>query len=213
MTNTMPLADFPKTGRVRVGRDAFEHHHRRSLKQRPVSQVTVARDPTDIRSAPKHIPWRRSKNLGKGICGVHHVPTGAVQDAFGLAGRTRGVKYKKGVFGIHPTGLGSRCGLVPEPIPIPTLNVRKRSQRLGWVKTPLNQDLAHRMILLGLQEVQGFFDHGPAGQVPGAATDFFRTYHHSRPRIRDPVGQTAGRKAPKDHRMHRTQPGTGQHRP
>ena len=213
MGDPVPFANFPKARRVRIRRNSFVHHHGRPLKERTVGQVTVARNPADIGRTPEHIPGLGSKNLRKRIGRVHHVPSGAVQHAFGFAGGTRRIKNKQGILGIHPTRFGPGQGGLPQVFPAQPFRGSVRGSALLGRQSALDQNGGHRVLLPLVKQGQRLNDHGTTRQSLGPTTDLFRANHPSRAGIGDTIRQTAGRKAPKNNGMHRPQAGAGQDGP
>ncbi len=94
--------DVPIPARVGVGRDRFEHDRGDPVRQRPIDDVAVARDPTDVGRAEVDIIRADVEHVLECGCGVGEVTRRRVNQALGLSGRARGVEDEQRVFGGHP---------------------------------------------------------------------------------------------------------------
>src|SRR5271157_5478765 len=86
-----PLGDAPGPPRVGVSRHALVNNTGRRQSQRPVDDVGVARDPTNVRHAPVHVLWMYVLDILGGPGHVSEVPAYAVLGGLGLARRAAGV--------------------------------------------------------------------------------------------------------------------------
>ncbi len=77
---------LPPAARIRVGRDPLEHEGRGPVGQRPVDDVGMARDPSDIGAAPEDVLIVVVKDVLEGVRRVDHVPARGVQHPLGLSG-------------------------------------------------------------------------------------------------------------------------------
>jgi hypothetical protein len=78
------------------------HHRRRPVGQRPVDDVAVPGDPTNVSAAPVQIRIRLE--VEDGVVGVGHlgqIAASGVQDALRLARGARGVHHIEGVLGVE----------------------------------------------------------------------------------------------------------------
>jgi hypothetical protein len=78
------FAHGPEAARIRVGRHALEHQRRGAVRQRPVDDVAVARDPAHVRGAPEDIALVVVEDIFVGHRGVDEVAAGGVHHALGL---------------------------------------------------------------------------------------------------------------------------------
>ena len=98
------LADLPKAGRRRPGRDALKHDGRGAVEHRSVDDVAVAGDPADVRGAPIHVARLVLEDVGEAVARIDHVAPAGVDHALGLARTAGGVEDEQEVFRGHPLG-------------------------------------------------------------------------------------------------------------
>ena len=99
--DAVSLDQRPEPILLRPVRSALVHQDRRAGGERPVDDVAVARDPSDIGGTPvdvlvakvEHQPGRRIR--------ADQIAPRRVDDSFGFAGGSRGVKDVEHVLGIH----------------------------------------------------------------------------------------------------------------
>ena len=96
--------DLPEAIGLGKVRRAFVHQRRRAVLQRPVNDVAVARDPSDVGSAPVHIVFLQIEDPFRGDVGSDRIAAGRVHNALRLAGRAGGVKDVERMFGIERLG-------------------------------------------------------------------------------------------------------------
>src|SRR5208283_2858661 len=93
--------DVPKSVKIRIAWNAFEHDAGESAAQWPVDYVTVTRYPPDVRGAPKRLfRFQIKDQLGR-HSNIEQVPGLGVQHPFGFPSASARVKYEQRVFRIH----------------------------------------------------------------------------------------------------------------
>ena len=97
----MLINHIPETTIIGVIWDTFEHDSDSSISQRPINNVGMACDPSDVRRAPVNITWMIIKNIFMGIGRVDKVSATRMQDTLRLTGRSRSIKDKQWIFSIH----------------------------------------------------------------------------------------------------------------
>ena len=97
LVDTVLRDHLPRPPRVGVCGDAFKHHRRRAVEERPVRHVRVARHPAAVAGAPVDIPRLDAERVLHGGRGIHHVPASGMLDALRVAGRAAGVEEEEGV--------------------------------------------------------------------------------------------------------------------
>ncbi len=95
------LDNGPEAPRVGVRGDAFEHERGRTGGERAVDDVGVPGHPADIGGAPEDIFVMVIEHRVEREERIEQVAGGRVQDALGLAGRTRRVQDEEWILGAH----------------------------------------------------------------------------------------------------------------
>src|SRR5271163_307819 len=101
LSHSVAFHNFPGNSRVRIINRTFAEQRGRARTQRRVHNVRMADDPADIGSAPEDVAITYIVVIHQMVSRSYHVTAVNVHHAFGLAGRTRGVKQKEWIFGIH----------------------------------------------------------------------------------------------------------------
>ena len=102
--HAVALADVPEAVLFRPVRCALVHQHRRAIRQRPVNDIRMAGNPTDVRGAPEDVVVLEIEHpLGGGVR-LGEVAAGGVQDALRFARRPRGVEDVQRILGVHRLG-------------------------------------------------------------------------------------------------------------
>ena len=100
--HAVALDDLPPDVLVGIVGRALEHHAGRSVGERAVDDVGVARDPTDVGCAPVDVALRlQVEDVAMGVGDAGKVAAGGVEDALRLRGRARGVEDVERVLGAH----------------------------------------------------------------------------------------------------------------
>ena len=95
------LDDFPETSGIGKCRNAFEHQRRRAVAKRAVNDVAVAGDPADVGGAEINIVVVDIENVFVRERAPEQITGGAVDDAFGFAGRAGSIKDEQKILGVH----------------------------------------------------------------------------------------------------------------
>src|SRR6185437_730943 len=98
------LDHVPPAVEGRVIGSAFVHHRRRARRERPINDVAMASDPTDIGGTPVDIVLAQIEDPLHGHVALQQVAASRVQDAFRPAGCSRSVKHIKRMLGIERNG-------------------------------------------------------------------------------------------------------------
>mmetsp|Transcript_8250 Transcript_8250/g.30155 ORF Transcript_8250/g.30155 Transcript_8250/m.30155 type:complete len:565 (+) Transcript_8250:713-2407(+) len=122
------LHDRPAPSRVRVRRHALEHHRRRPREQRPVDDVGVSGDPTDVRGAPVNLPRLVVERVLERRVRADHVPRGGVHDPLRLSRAPGRVQHEQRVLAVDPlaVALGVRLGHLVVPPRVSPVHHRAR---------------------------------------------------------------------------------------
>ena len=102
----VPLDDVPEAIRLRPVRRAFIHQRGRPVRERSVDNITVARDPTNVRRAPVDVFIFQIEDPFGGQVGLQQVAAGRVQNAFRFSGRAGRVKNEQRMFAVQFLGSG-----------------------------------------------------------------------------------------------------------
>ena len=95
------LAQVPVPARVGVGRDRLEHERGRTVGERAVHDVRMARDPSNVSDACVHLSHVVIECVVMSKRGPKQVAGGGVHHALGLAGRAARVEQKQGLLARH----------------------------------------------------------------------------------------------------------------
>ena len=98
LRDLMLCANLPEPAGVGEGRHALEHHRRGPIRQRPVDDIAVPRDPADIGRTPEHIAVVVIKGHQMRHRRIDQIPARGVDHALRLAGGPRGVQDEQRVF-------------------------------------------------------------------------------------------------------------------
>ena len=200
------LFDDPpeRAGIRRTDRLALVHDRSTAVDQRPVDDIRMPDDPADIRGGPENLVRRYAVDVRHRPGKRDGVPAIVAHDAFRNAGRARGIENVEriGRQDRHAIGrAGARFQLLP-------VMVAARHE-FGPAHRPLQDDAGFRLrARLGDRRVeQGLVRDDPVDLDAARGRQ-----HHARPRVVD-AGRQFVRREPAEHdRMHRADPGTGQHR-
>ena len=97
----MLVANLPESRCVGVIRHALEHQRYCTVRERPVHDVAVSGDPTDVSRTPVNVARVIVEYDLVRQRSVDQVAAGRVQHALRLAGRTGRVKDEQRIFGVH----------------------------------------------------------------------------------------------------------------
>src|SRR5262249_3700653 len=98
------LDDAPDPVLVGVVGRSLVHEGRRAVRQGPVHDVGVAGNPADVGSAPVDVVVVQIEDPLVGRADAGEITAGRVDDALGLAGRTRSVEEGEQILGVHRLG-------------------------------------------------------------------------------------------------------------
>ncbi len=187
-----------------MARHALEDHRRRAVRERPVHDVTVARDPADVRRAPVHVVLAQVEHRLVRERGVDEIAAARVQHALRLAGGARRVKDEQRVFRVDRDRLAF-VGLRVDDFVVPLVAVIHRDRRPGALHDQ------HVLDRLGARRRQRLVHVGLERHLLAAAHAFVRRDHDGRRAVRDAPGERIGREAAEDHGMDRTDPRAREH--
>ena len=179
-------------------------HRRRPGQQRPVDDVGVPHHPPDVGGRPEHV-------TGVDVVDVPHAPqqrdrVAAVvaDDALGLARRAGRVEHIKRVGGGHRHRIHRRRGgHHVDPVHVAPLG------QIAAEPVALDDHARGRLVGGQLQRV---VEHRFVLHHPGRLDAAGRRDDHHRLRVVDASGQLVGGEPAEHHRVHRAEPGAGQHR-
>ena len=97
----MFIYHIPETAVIGIAWYSFKHNGCCAIEQRSVKEITVARNPTNICGAPKHVSFLIVKHVFESVAHIYHVTRGCMQHSFGLAGRSGCIKYEQGILCPH----------------------------------------------------------------------------------------------------------------
>src|SRR4051794_27977101 len=100
----MAVDDAPEAIRFRGVRRAFVHHAGSAVLQRPIDDIAVAGDPSDVGGAPVDVVFLDVENPFCGDVSTDRIAAGGVDDALRLTGGSRGVEDVKGMLGVERLG-------------------------------------------------------------------------------------------------------------
>ena len=201
----MLLTDAPETTAIRKSRRSFVHDDRCTGRERPVSDITVPGDPTDIRRAPKHIGRLQIEDPKIGELSAEQVSRTRVLDTFGLAGRSGGVEQKERMLCIDPARRAIRrhaCDEFVPPMIAPRLHWHRRTG------SSQHDDIAHACATLSKRLVGRRFQLDDIAAAPPTIGG----NHADCTRIFDAIFERDRRKAAEYDRVNRADAGTGLHR-
>jgi len=107
----MLVHHLPEARGVWVVGDAFEHQRNRAVGQRPVDDVTVTGDPSNVCRAPEHLAVAVIEHHLEGHRRLQQVASGAMQHPFGFSGTAGGIQDEQWGFGVHRFGRAVVAGL------------------------------------------------------------------------------------------------------
>ena len=96
--------DIPKAVEGGIVGRAFVDNSSCAGGEWAVDDVTVARDPTDVGSAPIDVFGAEIEDPFHSHRGLEEIAGGGVENAFGFAGGAGGVKDEEGMFGVEGFG-------------------------------------------------------------------------------------------------------------
>ena len=94
----------PEAVRFGIIRSAFIHNGSGAVCKRPVNNIGMSGDPSDIRSTPVNVLFLQVENNFSSEVGIYHIPGSGMKYSFGLAGGAACVENKQGMFGIELLG-------------------------------------------------------------------------------------------------------------
>ncbi len=182
---------------------ALVQHGGRPQQQGGVDDVGVADDPADVGGRPPRLPRRQVEDRAHAPQQRHRVPAVVAHDALRFAGGTAGVEHVEGVGGgdrhaVHRLGRGHR--LIP-------VEVATRAQRSAH-RVPLQHDAAGRGVV---GQLEGPLDQRAVRDDPAGLDAAGRGDQDGGAGVVDAQGQLVGGEAAEHHRVHRADPGAGQH--
>ena len=195
----------PEPPGVGIVGHALEHQAGGAVGEGAVDDVAVSGDPADVGGAPENVALAIVEHQLVGEGGVHQVPAGGMQHALGLSGGAGGVKDEERVFGVHGlrrTGIGNVRGrhlVVPPPVtPLFPVNGTPgvADDDTGFHRRGFGQG----DVGIGLQRYRA-----------GRPQPLVRCDDVIRLAIQDAVAERVGAETAEHHRMHRADPGAGQH--
>ncbi len=199
------LNHFPETTGIGVCGHTLEHDFGATQRQRPVGDVGVASDPTDVGRAPEHVVGLQVERPLGGQRSVQQVTTGAVLNAFWFASGTGCVQQEQRMLCRHPLGF-TGIGLTGDGIVHPHVATGGH----GHVSTrPL--DNQHTRNALATAQRQSLVDDGLQGQLLATADLVVSRDNHFGTGVVDAVAQALGGEAAKHHGMGCTDAGTRLH--
>ncbi|MEY3121966.1 MAG: hypothetical protein RI993_791, partial [Pseudomonadota bacterium] len=80
--------------------------------------IGMTGNPADIRCAPEYIVWFEIKNPLHADHRAQQITRRGVLHSFGLAGRTRGIQGKQGMFGADPHGVAFGRLILGQLVPL-----------------------------------------------------------------------------------------------
>src|SRR6266849_6766419 len=95
------LGDSPGTASVGVDGNAFIHDAGGGQSERPIDDIGVAGDPSDIRHAPIDVLGMDVLNVFGSPGDIGQVAAGSMLASLGFSGGSAGVHKKEGSFGVH----------------------------------------------------------------------------------------------------------------
>ncbi|MDQ1169977.1 hypothetical protein QE392_001781 [Microbacterium proteolyticum] len=199
----------PASGMRRVG-GSLVQQLRRAVGERSVRHIRVAGDPADVGRAPVHI------GLGVHVVDdavgerrLREIAARGVQDALRFPRRPRGVKDEQRRLGREGPRLvlGGRLrdDVVPPHVPL--------IGPLDLVPPALDDDhMLDGLLDAGAVAIgEGLVDRGLEGGHLALAPPAVGGDHDLGAGVIDPGAETVGGEAPEDHRVHRSDPGDGEH--
>ena len=200
----MLVADLPESPGIGIGRHTLEHQADRAIAQRPINDVAVTGDPTDIGGTPVDLAILVIEYQLVGHRRLQQVTGGAVQHAFRLAGGARGIKNEQWIVGIHRLGFANVAG-IGQRLVIPDITAilpcHLATATLDDDRCMHMRALLQRLVGIGLKWQR------LAGTNRLVGSDQALTV-----RIENPAGQGIRRECTEHDGVHRTDAGTGQHR-
>ena len=188
----------------RVRRSLIEQL-RGAIRQRAVDHVAVPGDPADICGAPEDVGLRvQVEHVLVGERHLREVAARRVQDALRLTRRARGVEDEQRVLGLeglsHVLRLGRLDGVVPPQVPaVHPLDV--------VVATLDDQHARHGARTVGECGIHGGFQGEDLALAPAAVGGDDQLGFG----VVDAAAQALGAEAAEHHRVHRAEPGDGEH--
>ncbi len=190
---------------VRGIRGALVHERGRRIRQRPVDDVAVPGDPTDVRGAPVQVGvGLEVEHRPMGVRHLGQVAARRVQDSLRLAGGARGVHDVQRVLRVEELALVLGGLLLDDVVPPHVTAVCPVDVLTRTADHQHGRDIRTAL--------QGVVDRGlQRGGGPAAVTAVGGD-HHVGVAIQDPVGQGLAGEPPEHHGVRGAQPGAGQHR-
>src|ERR1700722_1383811 len=87
--------NVPKTPGIGPGRNALEHNRDRPGTQRTINNITMSRDPTDIRRTEINVAGLILKYIDKTVIRKNHIARAGMNNPFWLARRTGSIQDKQ----------------------------------------------------------------------------------------------------------------------
>ena len=198
------LDDFPEAAEVGEIGGALVHHLGGAIGKRAVDDVGMAGDPADIGGAPVDILIAHIEDVLRGRVGAGEVAAGAVEDAFGFAGRAGGVEHEERMLGVESLGCvfggNFRSFLVPPGIALGLHGDR--------VAAAVDHDDAFDALVFFECFVDGGFERDDLAAAPSAIGGD----DHAGAGVFESIDDGLGGETAKDDRVHRADAGAGKHR-
>ena len=174
------LDDLPEPPFVRPVRRPFIHHNRRTIRQRAVTNVTVPRDPPDVRRAPVRVVLFQVEHPARGHRRPQQVARGGMQHALRLSRAARCVQNEQRMLAVQRHRITVRRHALHQFVP-PEVPVRHHVH--FTTRPPDHNHLLHRRTLVQTG-VHGRFQRHLFPTPPSA----IRGHHNPGPRIIVAVG-------------------------
>ena len=179
---------------VRIVRHALEHQRGRAVRERPVNDVAVSRNPADVGRAPVHIVFAQVEyGFVRKRC-VDEIAARRVQHAFRFAGRARRVEDEQRVFRVHRFRRAF-LGLAVDDVVVPAIAPIHRDGRAGAL------DDQHVLHGLRARRGQRLVHVRLERNALVAANAFVRRDHDGRGAIGNAAGERVGREAAEHDRV------------
>ena len=183
---------------------ALEDDGRRADQQGAIADVAVPHDPADIRGRPEHVARAYVVNMAHRPGQGDHMAAGMAHHALGLAGCPRSIEDVGWVIALDRFAIGGGdAGLEAVPVQIPAgdqgcdlLFALEDHAEIGFVGCLVDGAVQKRLVM----------DDAPRFEPARGGDD------RARFRVVDPHRQFMRGEPAEDDRMHRADPGAGQHR-
>jgi hypothetical protein len=189
---------------------ALVHQAGRPVRERTVDEIGVSGDPPHVGRAPEDVALLEIEDVLHRARRADEIAARRVHDPLRLSRRARRVEDEEHILGIHHLGFAFVVRMLHEPVvpvvaPLDHVHMcfpdGPRGAALHHDHVLDRRALLERLVGVALER------DDLAATVPAVGGD-----HDLRLRIVHPVAQRLGAEAAEDHRMHRADPGAGEHR-